>query len=282
MVNDTARRVLVTGAAGRLGSVVADRFHRAGFDVVATDIVETAATPYPFVQADLLDHNAALDLLADTQIVLHIGNIPGIGATPCQVVFNHNVTINQNVFQGAAERDVEKIVFASTLQLVGSWVDDRTVVNPPPPPAYPMHGATEPNPANVYALSKTVSETMLRYYAERCGIDCVALRFPLLHPHGQLALVATGEESPVDVVEGFTSLSYDDAAALFGAVVERELRGYHCLMAGSSRRHRDLAFPELLAAHYPQLDGALSDLIDESPVTAATGWRSSYPDRGAK
>lgn len=273
-------RVLVTGAAGRLGRVVAERFHAVGYGVVATDIVDAPDTPYRFVQADLLDHEAALDLLDGVSTVLHIGNLPGIGPVPRQVVFNHNVTINQNVFQGAAEQGVERIVFASTLQLIGSWLDSETVVDPPAAPAYPLTGETPARPSNVYALSKTVSETMLRYYAERCGLDCVALRFPLLHPAGELRTVAAGAETAVDLFEGFTSLSYEDAAELFLAVVRADLTGYHVFMPGSSRRHGDFAFPELLATHYPHVDPTTTDLIDDTSITATTGWRSSYPERG--
>ena len=180
----TARsgRVLVTGAAGRLGGAVVPVLVRAGHDVVATDLV-TPATDLgaPVTVADLRDHRAALDVLAGVDAVVHLGNRPGIGRTPPQVVFNENVTINENVFQGAAEQGVGRIVFASTLQLIGSHPDTRTVVAPPDRPRFPIDGDTAPASSNVYALSKEVSEVMLRYYAERCGIVAVALRFPLLH-----------------------------------------------------------------------------------------------------
>ena len=276
------QRVLITGAAGRLGSVVAALFHDRGADVLATDVQPPGEVPYRFRQADLLDHAVALDLLDGIEVVLHIGNLPGIGPLPPQTVFNHNVTINQNVFQGAAEQGVGCIVFASTLQLIGSHVDDRTVVTPPTTPIYPMTGDTIPDPSNVYALSKTVSETMLRYYAERCGIASTALRFPLLHNGEDWRLVTTGDETFTDVFEGFTALTYRDAAALFAAVVDADLAGYHCFMAGRTERHRDLSFAELLDRHYPDVDSATDDLIDVSAVTAATGWQPSEPPTSPK
>lgn len=269
----TTTRVLVTGAAGRLGSTVASLFHEEGFDLLATDVVDAHDLPYRFEQADLRDHEAVSALLDGIEVVLHIGNHPGIGPRPRQLVFNENVTMNENVFQGAAERGVRRIVFASTLQLIGSHVDDRTVVEPPPLPAFPLSGDTSPTPSNVYALSKTVSETMLRYYAERCGIQCTALRFPLLH-HGQDSImVDAGSERRDDIVEGFTGLTYDDAAALFLAVVDTELEGFRIFMAGTSHRHRDLGLAELIRAYYPGLDPDTPDLIDLTAVTSETGWR---------
>ena len=272
MTTAAPRRVLVTGAAGRLGRVVAGLFHDAGHDVLATDIVEAMDTPYRFAQADLVDHEQALGLLDGMEVVLHIGNIPGIGPYPRQLVFNTNVSMNQNVFQGAAEQGVDRIVFASTLQLIGSHGDDQTVVNPPRSPAFPLDGSTVPDPSNVYALSKTVSEVMLRNYAERCGIDAVALRFPLLHNNQEQVFVTSGTETETDVFEGFTGLTYADAARLFLAVVERDLPGYHVFVPGNSHRHVDLAMPELIRTFYPDLPDDLPDLIDDSAISAATGW----------
>jgi nucleoside-diphosphate-sugar epimerase len=266
-------RVLVTGAAGRLGSTVARLFHTAGYSLLTTDVVDAGTVTYPFVQADLRDHVAASSLLADIDVVLHIGNHPGIGSTPPQVVFNENVTMNENVFQGAAERGASTIVFASTLQLIGSHPDERTVVTEAARPRYPLDERAAPDPSNVYALSKTVSETMLRYYAERCGLACTALRLPLLHRHETRFVVASGHERPVDVFEAFTGLSYDDAARLFLAVVRAGLPGYRVYLAGTSHRHRDLPVAELVERFYPDVPRGVRDLVDISTITDEVGWR---------
>ena len=268
-------RVLVTGAAGRLGSTVASLFHREGFDPLASDIVAAEDVPYRFVQADLLDHACTLELLEDIDVLLHLGNHPGVGASPPQLVFNDNVSMNENMFQGAAERGVGKIVFASTLQMVGSHIDRRTVINEPSNPSYPLDETMAPDPSNVYALSKTVSEVMLRYYAERCGIDCIALRFPLLHHNEDRVRVSAGEERPNDILEGFTGLSYEDAADLFLAVVRTDLPGYRVYMPGTAHRHRDLALPELIRVHYPDVLATTQDLIDVSTIAEQTGWQPS-------
>ncbi len=274
-------KVLVTGAAGRLGRVAAGLLHGEGYDLVATDLVMPDSTasgaddrpPYRFERADLRDHQAARHVLDGIDVVVHIANHPGLGVTPPQVVFNENVAINENVFQGAAERGVGRIIFASTIQLVGSRVDDRTVINEPSTPDYPLSGNTTPDPSNVYALSKTVSEVMLRYYADRCGIDSVALRLPMLHYHEERVIVATGWEQQSDVIEGFSGLTYTDAAALVLAVIRSDLPGYRVYAPGTSHRHRDLTVPELVRAFYPGVPADIPDLIDGSVITEETGWR---------
>lgn len=287
-MSDARPGVLVTGAAGRLGSTVAGLFHDAGYRLLATDVADVHDVPYPFERADLRDHTAVSALLAGVDVVLHIGNRPGIGSTPPQVVFNENVSMNENVFQGAAEQGVSTIVFASTLQLIGSHVDERTVVTPPARPVYPLDERAVPDPSNVYALSKTVSETMLRYYAERCGLACTALRLPLLHRQEPRFAVADGQERPIDVFEAFSGLTYDDAARLFLAVVGAGLPGYHVYVAGTSHRHRDLSVAELIDRYYPEVPAGTADLVDMSTTTAETGWRptsryrstSDVPDPG--
>lgn len=280
MTGDTASgrpRVLVTGAAGRLGSTVAARFHDEGLDLLATDVVNAPGVPYRFEQADLLDHRVALSLLDDIDVLVHIANHPGIRPRPPQLAFNENLAMNQNMFQGAAERGVGRIVFASTLQLIGSHPDRRTVVDEPPRPRYPIDATFEATPSNVYALSKQLSETMLRYYATRCAVDCVAIRFPMLHRWEQRACVRAGEEDEVDVFEGFTGLTYDDAAELIVAVLRTDLPGYRVYAPGSSHRHRDLSIPELIRTYYPDVPPDVPDLIDVSAITEQTGWRPTPP-----
>jgi nucleoside-diphosphate-sugar epimerase len=266
-------RVLVTGAAGRLGRAVCALLADAGVEFVGTDIADVPDADPPLVRADLRDHTAALDVLAGVDAVVHLGNRPGIGVTPPQVVFNENVTINENVFQGAAELGVGRIVFASTIQLVGSHPDRRTVVDPPSRPAFPWDGDTAAQPSNVYSLSKAVSETMLRYYVERCGLDAVALRFPLLHRWQDRVRVAFGEETATDVYEGFTGLHVDDAAAVVLAVLRADLPGYRAYAPATSHRHRDLSVEELLRTFYPEDPADLPDLVDVTALAHDTGWR---------
>lgn len=271
-MSPTSTRVLVTGAAGRLGSTVAERFHEEGFEVFATDVVAVDEVPYRFELADLRVHTEAAALLDGIDLVAHIGNHPGIGWRPPQLVFDENVSMNINVFQAAAEQGVGHIIFASTLQMLGSHVDHRTVVTPPERPRFPLTADTPPQPSNLYALSKVVSEEMLRYYAERCGLACTALRLPLLHRHDERILVRAGEERPDDVFEGFTGLTYADAADLFLAVARAGGRGFRVHLVGTCHRHRELAVPELIATLYPDTPAGVADLVDLAPVTAATGW----------
>lgn len=276
-------QVLVTGAAGRLGTAICHLLHDSGFDFLATDVVDPGERPYPFRRADLLDHASTLDLMDGVDVVVHVGNHPGIGGAPPQVVFAENTQMNANVFQGAAQSGASRIVFASTLQLIGSHVDKRTVVNPPVAPSFPLDGNSLPQPANLYALSKTIAEQMLQFYTARCGIDCVALRLPMLHRNDGRASVNLGKETAIDIAEGFTGLTYQDAASLFLAVLRSDLPGYRAFMAGTAHRHNDLDLAGLIEAFYPNLPPDTPDLIDNSALEQELGWKISndydHPNR---
>ena len=265
--------ILVTGAAGRLGRHVVRHLHEAGHEVTASDQVKTTKFDCPFVLTDLRDHARATSLVREFRTVIHLGNIPGLKHP--QTTFNDNVTINQNVFQAAAEGRASRVIFASTLQLIGSHLDARTVRHPPPPPSYPLDGSTPPQSANTYALSKSVSELMLRYYVERCGLDGVAVRYPLIigpdYPPG------LAEEPITDTIirEGFSVLSFDDAARLAKDIVEHPLPGFRIYSPGVSRRQPRYTNAELRRKFYPDLPASDDDLIDNSLITTDVGWTPS-------
>ena len=237
--------------------------------------------PYRFEQADLLDHERVLELLEDIDVLLHIGNHPGIGTSPPQLVFNENVSMNENMFQGAAERGVGKIVFASTLQLIGSHIDRRTVINEPSTPSYPLERDT-------WHPTRPTSTRSARPSARSCsattpsGVASTASRFGsrCCTTATDRVRVSSGEERPTDILEGFTGLSYEDAAALFLAVVRHRsarLPGVHAghrspaSRSGTSRAH--------LVSTIPRFPPTRPISIDISTIVDETGWQPSpVPD----
>ena len=187
-------------------------------------------------------------------------------------MFNENVTINENVFQCAAEVGAQHIIFASTIQLFGSKPDLETVMRPPQRPPFPITDDTPPAPSNLYSLSKQVSEVMLKFYAERCGVTTTALRLPLLHHREPHFAVTAGTENEHDIFEGFTSLTYADAAQLVLSIVTSNLTGFNAFNIGVSDRHLDYSIKELSKAFYEELPSDVTRIIDLGPVTSMTGW----------
>src|SRR5690242_5138234 len=165
------KRICVTGASGRAGQVTVAELLAHGYDVVATDRVKPPQDlGTSLLLADLTDHGQAVEVLAGTDAVVHLANIPAPGIHTPAVTFNANMTMNFNVFLAAAEIHLDRVVWASSETTLGLPFDN--------PPRYaPVDEDHYPVPTSTYALSKVASETIAGHIAEWSGIPFVALRF---------------------------------------------------------------------------------------------------------
>ena len=163
-------RILVTGASGKAGAWVVRELVDAGHDVLATDVAPARPDcPAPFTRADLTDHGQALELLDGMDAVAHLANIPAPRLFTAASTLATNNAMNGNVFLAAADRRVQRVVWASSETTLGLDFDV--------PPRYaPVDEAHYPVPTTTYALSKVVGETMAEQVAGWSGIPFVALR----------------------------------------------------------------------------------------------------------
>src|SRR5262247_3654610 len=98
------KRICVTGASGRAGRVTVAELLAHGYEVVATDQVKPPRDLGTGVLlADLTDHGQAAEVLAGTDAVVHLANIPAPEIYTPATTFNANMTMNFNVFLAAAQ-----------------------------------------------------------------------------------------------------------------------------------------------------------------------------------
>ena len=269
--------ILVTGAAGGLGSRVVARLLRDGHRVRATDRHQPAKTPdCEWRQCDLTDSIDVAALLPGVTRVAHLGNHPR--ADNPQKTFGENVTNNLNVFQSALEAGARRLVFASSMQAIVSASPGGGVAGTAPalPQRLPLDGATPANPGNTYGLSKQVGEETLAYYCRNHGLSGCALRFPSLYRDIAELRDAPYQPLPIDIAQGFTWLSYDDAARLVVAALFTDHPGCRTYLPASPEPRCGLSVAETTARFYPAVpwhpDAPRAGLTDPAALLRDFSW----------
>lgn len=164
-------RVLITGAAGRIGAVLREglRGRYACLRLSDKRPLPDPAPDEPFVVADLTDLDAMIDVVDGIDVIVHLGATAAEDAWP--VILNNNITGTFNVFEAARIQRVRRILFASTHHVVGYYPRGKRL------------GVDEPvRPDSRYAVSKAFGETLARLYADKHGIEVVVMRIGTFRP----------------------------------------------------------------------------------------------------
>jgi nucleoside-diphosphate-sugar epimerase len=267
--------VLLTGARGGLGSPVCRFLVEAGHDVRAVDKEFTAKLPVRLEVVDLLHRETCYRLTEGQDAVVHLANHPRYNGHDPERIFNENVTMNMNVFQAAVQTGVKQIVFASSIQVVTGLDPDESKRPPELPPYLPFDGDLPANPGNPYALSKHVSEQMLRYFSHVAGINTVAIRFPvIIRPEWIPYYLKRHHWINSDPQEGFTFLMSADAASLINAILKANPPGFRTyLPAATANGFNREFFPNVpLRRPVEQMDG----FVDIAAITRDTGWKPQF------
>jgi len=171
--------ILVTGAAGLVGNPVANRFARAGYDVIATDARQpNRPLDCPFIEADLRDQAAVFALFEQHDIteIVHGGAISGGLVAPNDplLVMSVNVTGTIWVAEAARLAKVKRLVGLSSIGVYG----DQPGTAPVPETAH--RAATD-----VYSCSKIAMESVLYGYREKFALPVVLLRMSSIFGQGR-------------------------------------------------------------------------------------------------
>ena len=157
-------KILLTGAAGELGTHLRARLAAQGRAVLATDIVP-ARDGAAIEIADLADR-AALDRLMgeDISAVVHFGGIST--EAKWQGVLDANIIGTYNIFEAARQAGVPRVIYASTYHVQGFYPLD----------AAPVGVDDAYRPDSLYGVSKVFGEALSRLYFDKFAIECLAIR----------------------------------------------------------------------------------------------------------
>ena len=271
-------RVLVTGAAGRLGSAVLRVLAARGVAVVGLDLRDPGGVETFFTgRAD--DAGLVAAALAGVDTVIHLAAIPQPGLDANEKVFVGNAAATFVVLDQAARAGVRRAVIASSLSITGLPFSPR----PAAPDYVPVDEAMPLQVADPYALSKQADEATADMVARRDGMTVVALRFPMLGNPEFLADQAVeyrddpGSGAPVL----WAYLDLRDAATACWLGVTADVTGARPLYVAAPDTLSPYPTADLLARYLPgvpvraPLPGRAVP-IDTSAATAALGFTAEY------
>lgn len=187
------RQIMLTGAAGTIGSHVVDRLVDAGAGriIIVDDLsrgkmsnlakaMEKAPEKIEFIEGDIRDAGLMHKVCAGTDIVFHLAAIRIIRcAAEPRVALEVLVDGTFNIVEAAAEAGVEKFVLSSTASVYGLAEDFPTTER-----HHPWNNDT------IYGAAKVFNEGLLRSFKATRDLDYVVLRYfnvygPRMDAHGK-------------------------------------------------------------------------------------------------
>ena len=161
------RRVLVTGAAGRIGSYFAEH-SRERYDL---RLMVHRESSIPKVEAfgevlvsDLGDLERLKEAFQGIDTVIHLAGNPSPSA-PWGSLLDENIVGTYHVYVAAKAAGCRRVVFASSIHAVSGY-----------PPDVQVKTADPVNPGDMYGVSKCFGEALGRYMATQEGLSVIAIR----------------------------------------------------------------------------------------------------------
>jgi uronate dehydrogenase len=158
-------RILITGAAGKIGSALREGLARRYPVLRLTDIAPLGAAREgeEIVPADLTDLASVEAAMKDVDCVVHLGAIPG--EDTWERILPNNIVGTWNVFEAAHRQGVRRVVYASSHHTIGFYRRERVIDQSVPP-----------RPDGIYGVSKVFGEAVGRLFADKHGLSVACLR----------------------------------------------------------------------------------------------------------
>jgi Nucleoside-diphosphate-sugar epimerases len=209
------RTVLLTGAAGGLGTLMRGLLPSYGYELRLFDLRPVEGEP-DAITADLANTAALREAVRGVDAVIHLAGISL--EAPFDRILRANIEGTYHLYEAAREEGVGRIVFASSNHAVG--------YTPRPLPGDPLIPVGTPRrPDTFYGLSKSFGEDLAQLYWDKHGIETVSVRIGSCFPE------------PTSVRMLSLWMSPADGARLFHAALTAPDVG-HTVVYGSSANTR--------------------------------------------
>lgn len=234
------RTILVTGAAGNIGSYFAEHSSRRyNLRLMVQEFDEKAEAIREYgelVEGRLEDLEGLKRLCEGVDTVVHLAGDPSPNATWSSVVDN-NITGTYHAFVAAKAAGCRRVIYASSIHAVSGYPKDVQVKT------------TDPvNPGDLYGVSKCFGEALGRYMAEHEGLSVIAIRIGAFQP------LSSAEKPDLGMMDAW--VSQRDLNQLIEKSIEAENIRFAILNGLSDNRFKrlDISDARELVGYQPQDD----------------------------
>lgn len=193
------RRVLITGARGRIGQCLTAGFKDRYTLRLHNRTGHTEPEGFEHVTADLSDYDAVRAMMDGIDTVLHMAANPSVWAS-WEAILSDNIVATRNILEAAKDAGVRRVVFASSNHAMGMYDRDGE---------WPVYTSMPVRPDSHYGASKVIGEVFGRYYYDAFGLEFISLRIGWFtdrlgshQDHSILRAMWLGPRDAVNVVQG--------------------------------------------------------------------------------
>jgi NAD+ dependent glucose-6-phosphate dehydrogenase len=228
------KRVLITGAAGRIGSSLAEQLrHRYDLRVHYHHTIPEQPPVDDIAIADVSVFEQIAPALQGMDAVVHMAGDPSTRAS-WESVRARNIDGTYNVLEAARQAGVKKVIFASTNHVMGMYDRDQQ---------WPIYSGQPVRPDSLYGVSKAFGEALGRHYYDQFGLSVICLRIGWFLPE------------PRDEISRWMWLSPRDCAQVTWRAIESDVGfGIFYAISANGGRHWDITETMEKLGYRPQDD----------------------------
>jgi nucleoside-diphosphate-sugar epimerase len=215
------KRVLITGAAGRIGSSMAAQLKdRYDLRLACYPAIPEQPAVDDVLVADISVYDEIAPAMQGIDAVIHLAGEPSTRAS-WEVVRSRNIDATYNVLESARQAGVRRVIFASTNHVMGMYDRDRQ---------WPIYPSQPVRPDSLYGVSKAFGEALGRHYYDQYGLSVICFR------------IGWFLTEPRDEIGRWMWLSPRDCAQLMWRAIESDVGfGIFYAISGNGGRHWDIS-----------------------------------------
>ena len=197
------KKLVLTGAAGRLGSYLREPMSKMCDMLVSTDIVDDIGTLYEgetYERGDLASLDDMMRVLEGADMVVHMGAYADEG--PFEKLLGPNFVGAYNIWEAAYQRGLKRVVYGSSIHAVGMHPKNAFIDT-----------EVRHRPDTFYGLAKCFAEDLGSMYWDKRGLESVHMR-----------ILSCAQVTNARALGSW--LSYDDLIQLVQRCIETPVTGF--------------------------------------------------------